>query len=125
MEEINLPIHKTIEKAEKTVTIPEAKLIVLLDRIKEYEENETILADGCFKAMQAIGLVDPTTNKLFTEVKEGKNIFGRIIKHIKSEISFTDYFMNKEKFENDLTDKFNFLKPILEIGQKYADRKHG
>lgn len=107
----------------KMVSIPEAQLVVLIDRIKEYEENERILADGCFKAMDTIGLIDPATGKMFDEVKEGKNIFGRIIKTVKSKITVSDYFWNKEKFENDLSEQFNFLKPILEIGQRYADRK--
>lgn len=109
--------------AEEQITIPKQQLETLLDRLKGYEAKEAIMADTCFKAMETIGLIDPATNKVYDEVAKGENIFGRIIKTVKSKISVSDYFFNKEKFENELSEQFTFLKPLLEIGQEYANRK--
>jgi len=87
----------------ETIQVPKEQLTILLDRLKGYEEKEKIMADTCFKAMETIGLIDPATNKVYDEVAKGENIFGRIIKTVKSKISVTQYFRNREKFEEELS----------------------
>lgn len=110
------------EITDKDITVKESKLAALLDRITEYEAKEDKIAECCFQALKVIGLVT-AEGQFIPELKEGKNVIGVIMHHIKDNFSFTEFLWNKKKAEADLAEKFSFLKDLLPLFKDYADRK--
>ncbi len=96
--------------------------------IKQYKsENATqkqeidALKDTVIDVIKLLGLYDPVTKTIKAEVREGKGVFGPIIKSIK-DISFllVQAKMGFPNAEAEILEKFAFIKNVLPLVDKYA-----
>jgi hypothetical protein len=116
------PAEQEVERV-KCVIIPEDKLAELLDRLKSYEKKEDDLAEACLNILSELGIVDKTTGKLLPEFQGENFSLVTIMKKLFDMFSMTDMMFRKKKFEEDMLQKFGFLKNLLYIFQEYVERK--
>lgn len=111
------------ENQPEKIEIPKQKLEHLLDRIKAYEANEDKIAGVCINAMRTLGLINKTTSEPIEALKTGEGVAGAIFDALREEISVSDMFFRKKKFDADMEAKFGFFKELMPIFEEYARRK--